>query len=539
MSLTNALGWTLLHFLWEGALIAALLYAALLVLRGGNAKARYAASCGALTLMFVSALATFFCAVSTREAATFSPSPVSFQETAIASTGAHESGEARKTFSIDTYLPALVWLWVGGVAGMSIRSLGGWAAAQRFARRYTWPASALWAARFRVLAQRLKVSNSVKLVVSAIAQTPAVVGWLKPVVIVPAGIFAGLTTVQIEALLAHELAHIVRYDYLVNLLQTAAETLLFYHPAVWWVSKTIRYERENCCDDLAVEVCGDRFVYVRALTDLEQMRQAPGMAMAANRGALLSRVERLLKLRQPRTGAPSAWASAGVIAALIVAGMAPSSHAQRPPEPPEPPAAAVDLIQEAPPTPPVPPADLLTGPADPATVSTPQPPAAPNKLADPVAPVPPAPPAAPKGLLAQARPAPPAPPATPASPATPATPGKGWLEQIQAEGYTDLTVDEAVSMRIHGITPAYVRDLRAAGIRPTVDQLISFRIHGVQPDFVREIQSSGFPDFNADKLIELRIHGVTPESIREARTHFKKNLTLDQVVALKIQGVLD
>jgi beta-lactamase regulating signal transducer with metallopeptidase domain len=536
MSITNALGWTLLHFLWEGVLIAALLYAALLILRGGNAKARYAASCGALALMFASALATFMGALSIPERATFSPSPVSFQETAIASTGVQESTEARKTFSIDTYLPALVWLWIGGVTGMSIRSLGGWAAAQRFARRYTWPASAPWEARFVVLAQRLRASRSVKLVVSAIAQTPAVVGWLKPVVIVPAGIFAGLTTVQIEALLAHELAHIVRYDYLVNLLQTAAETLLFYHPAVWWVSKTIREERENCCDDLAVEVCGDRFVYVQALTDLEQMRQAPGMAMAANGGTLLSRIERLLKLRQPRPGAPSAWASAGVVVALILAGMAPSSHAQRPPRPPEPPAAEVDLIREALPTPPVPPADLLTSPADPATVSTPHPPAAPDKLADLVAPVPPAPPAAPKGLLAQARPAPPAPPATPA---TPATPGKGWLEQIQAEGYTDLTVDEAVSMRIHGVTPAYIRELRAAGMRPSVDQLIAFCIHGVRPDFVREIQSFGFSDLNADKLIDLEIHGVTPEFIREARTRFKKSLTLDQMVQLKITGVLE
>jgi beta-lactamase regulating signal transducer with metallopeptidase domain len=526
MSLTNALGWTLLHFLWEGALIAALLYAALLVLRGGNAKARYAASCAALALMFASALATFLGALSTSHSAPFSPSPVSFQETAIASTGAHDVTETPSSFSIDAYLPALVWLWVGGVTSMSIRSLGGWAAAQRFARRYTWPASALWEARFTVLAQRLRVSQPVKLVVSAIAQTPAVVGWLKPVVIVPAGIFAGLTTVQIEALLAHELAHIVRYDYLVNLLQTAVETLLFYHPAVWWVSKNIRDERENCCDDLAVEVCGDRFMYVQALTDLEQMRQAPGMAMAATGGTLLSRIERVLKLRQPRPGAPSAWASAGVVVALILAGMAPSGQAQRPPKAPEPPAAPIDLLTDTLPSPPDKPADL-------------------------VAPVPPAPPAAPTGLLAQARPASPtapatpapaatpAPPATPQPPAPPASPSKGWLEGIQAEGFTDLTVDEAVAMRIHGVTPAFVREIHAAGLRPNADQLIAFRIHGVQPDFVRQIQSFGFSDLNPDRFIELRIHGVTPEMIRNAQTRFKKNLTLDQIVQLKISGVLD
>src|SRR5205814_4150217 len=125
------------------------------------------------------------------------------------------------------------------------------------------------------------------------AQVPAVVGWVRPIVLVPASVFTGLTAEQIEALLAHELAHVRRHDYLINLLQTVTETLFFYHPAVWWVSRAIRNERENCCDDLAVEICGNTLAYVRALTDLEQMRQGmPRLAMAADGGSLLSRVQR-------------------------------------------------------------------------------------------------------------------------------------------------------------------------------------------------------------------------------------------------------
>src|SRR6185295_8555391 len=133
--------------------------------------------------------------------------------------------------------------------------------------RQTWPAEMAWEESFAALAERLAITRPVRLAVSTLAQVPAVVGWLKPIVLVPAGVFAGMTAEQIEALLAHELAHVRRYDYLVNLVQTAAETLFFYHPAVWWVSRQIRTERENCCDDLAVEVSGNTLAYVQALTE--------------------------------------------------------------------------------------------------------------------------------------------------------------------------------------------------------------------------------------------------------------------------------
>src|SRR5437763_1558840 len=122
----------------------------------------------------------------------------------------------------------------------------------------------------------------------------------------PATAFTGLSVEQIGALLVHELAHVRRHDDLVNLLQTVAETLLFYHPAVWWVSRSIRNERENCCDDLAVEICGNPVAYVRALTELEQMRgRTPRLAMAADGSSLLGRVQRLLRLDPSGNSVPS------------------------------------------------------------------------------------------------------------------------------------------------------------------------------------------------------------------------------------------
>lgn len=126
-----------------------------------------------------------------------------------------------------------------------------------------------------------------------------------------------------KALLAHELVHIHRHDYLVNLLQTTVDTLLFYHPAVWWVSRRIRIERENCCDDLAAQLCGDRLTYARALIDLEQIRAAgPAFAMSARGGSLMERIQRLLlpNLSQRRAPAwPTALAGVAIVACLIAA----------------------------------------------------------------------------------------------------------------------------------------------------------------------------------------------------------------------------
>ncbi len=145
---------------------------------------------------------------------------------------------------------------------------------------------------------RLRVSRAVRLCRSALVEVPTVVGHLRPVILIPAGALLGLTPQQLEAVLAHELAHVRRYDYAVNLLQTAVETLLFYHPAAWWLSARVRAEREHACDDAAVEAMGDALSYARALAALEQLRgaQTPpaALALAANGGSLMQRIQRLV-----------------------------------------------------------------------------------------------------------------------------------------------------------------------------------------------------------------------------------------------------
>ena len=201
-----------------------------------------------------------------------------------------------------------------------MRLAGGWWQARRLVRLGTRPIAAHWEQVKDALAARLELTRTVRLLESTRLQVPVVVGWLRPVLLVPTAVLGGLSPQQLEAVIAHELAHIRRHDYLVNLLQSAVETLLFYHPAVWWVSSAVRTEREHCCDDLAVVACGDAVLYARALTAIETLRhEEMGVAMAVTGSPLLARVRRLLGAKPPTTAASSGWIVA-LLTAVMVSG---------------------------------------------------------------------------------------------------------------------------------------------------------------------------------------------------------------------------
>src|SRR5207302_147738 len=209
---------------------------------------------------------------------------------------------ARIRAAMEPALPWVVLVWFGGVVALSLRLASGWLVTRQLGSVGT--SSVPDACREAVarLAARLRISRPVRVLESAVVQVPAVVGWLRPVILLPASALTGLTPQQLDVLLAHELAHVRRYDYLVNLVQSAIEILLFYHPAVRWVSRRVREEREHCCDDLAVAVCGDAHLYARALLMMESLRaKTPALALSAagtQGGALLGRVRRVVAPRQ-------------------------------------------------------------------------------------------------------------------------------------------------------------------------------------------------------------------------------------------------
>ena len=318
----QALAWALVHFLWQGAAIGLASFIAFRLTR--SASLRYAIGVGALVAMIAAPVTTVAVLGGAAAAQTAVSAATDVQitlglaapvETLADAPGPTAAGGLTIAPEI---LAVAVLAWLSGVAFFGIRLIGGWVVARRLTRRAVQPVSDHIQAVARHLADRLAINRGVAILQSSAVVVPVMVGWLKPAVILPVAALAGLSPSQLEALLAHELAHVRRQDYLVNLLQSVAEALLFYHPAVWWLSHRVRADRELCCDDLAVSVC-DPLVYATALTDLAAMT-SPGLALAATDGDLLGRVRRILGQSE---GVPTMRAGAmPVLALVLVAGVA-------------------------------------------------------------------------------------------------------------------------------------------------------------------------------------------------------------------------
>jgi bla regulator protein BlaR1 len=256
--LVASVAWALIHFLWQGLLIAGLLYFALQLMPKASPNIRYALRCAALGAMVLAPIGTFLW--------------LRNQELPVAGLNgtALPMLSAASEQSLAAGLPWLVGIWGLGVSLLSLRLVGGCLQVMRLRRGLPRVSlSAHWQARFDHIARDFGVRAQARVVECAEIAAPVMIGWLRPVVLLPARIFTGLTDDQIEALLAHELAHVARRDYLVNIVQSIVEALLFYHPAIWWVSQGIREEREYCCDDRAVAATQDGLSYARALTALE------------------------------------------------------------------------------------------------------------------------------------------------------------------------------------------------------------------------------------------------------------------------------
>jgi len=299
-AIAQALSAALLHFTWQGALVGFLLWLTLSILRNRTASERYAASCAALALMAALPALTAWM-VYRQPGGVPVPAAVS---TAAASIPAAIPGAARISLGsapVDWLAAWRQWAvpaWSVGVLVFALRLV---LSCRHVAalRRLGGAAEDHIAQTVSLLARRMKAGRHIRVLISSLTESPSVVGWLRPAILLPAATLAGLEPEQLRAVLAHEIAHIRRHDYLVNLAQTMVETLLFYHPAVWWASARIRHERELCCDDAAVAVCGDAIGYARALTSLERLRAAsPRLALGSTGGSLLYRIQRLAGVRR-------------------------------------------------------------------------------------------------------------------------------------------------------------------------------------------------------------------------------------------------
>ena len=314
---TERLGWTLLHFLWQGILLAALYALARAVAGGGiSARGRYAIACASLLTMTAAPAVTYWWLGNSGQA-----SQVGNVTAWSARPLVPGIAYSPVTDPWQQAMPAIVMAWFAGAALCSFRLLMGYIAATSLRRSRNAPVPTEWQQILDRLIERMHMSRKVRLLATDRVNSPSVVGWLRPVIFAPVGVLCGLAPAQLEAVLAHELAHVRRHDYLVNVLQGMVESLLFYHPAVWWISQQIRAEREHCCDDLAVAACGDVLVYTSALAELESMRPARfKAALSANDGSLLRRIRRLTN--PAATHRLAGWGAAWSSAALLLLGLA-------------------------------------------------------------------------------------------------------------------------------------------------------------------------------------------------------------------------
>ena len=299
--LVNLIGWTLLHFLWQGAIVGVIVAALLAGLRRRSASVRYVVGIVGLAVMAVCPLITMatlpraevaslavsdlpvtssveFDVVPTTEIV-FDATAVELPEPVLVADGP----ELEVSFSerVANWTPWIAGVWFVGVALLSLRLLFSWFQVRRMGRAGISAVGDRVQSLFDDISQRLALRRVVRVFESSLIAVPATIGWLRPIVLLPATAITGLTDEQLTAVLAHELAHVRRHDYAVNLVQGVIETLLFFHPAVWLLSSRIRTEREHCCDDEAVSTTGKPTEYARALTQLATIGAAPPLATAA------------------------------------------------------------------------------------------------------------------------------------------------------------------------------------------------------------------------------------------------------------------
>lgn len=540
-SFFTGLGWALFHFLWQGTLVAAVLAALDMALARRTPAVRYAVACGALATMLALPAATAWSIAARgagRSAEIPSRSANAASGTALqavsGSTGVADSLLPDSLRSrVETFRPWALSAWLAGVFLLSIRFLGGLRTANRLSRRGARPADAESQEMLKRLAARLAMTRPVRLLQSAVVKVPTAIGAFRPVILLPASVFTGLPARGLEALIAHELAHVRRHDYLVNLIQTAAETLLFYHPAVWWVSSRIRAEREQCCDDLAIGATGDARTYARALFRLEEMRgAAPRLAVAAGGGNLWKRVLRLLS-EAPPSAAGSGWVSGTLALAMVfVIGAAARMGS---PESWTDPASATSVPGRL-----VAFADVVVRAPRPLT-----------RLA---------------ALPVRRRSTPEA--STPDHPGfesdddtptadheeadEPGTDDSGnddrasfrihgvtpeFIQAVRALGYQDADADDLVALRIHGVTVEDIAAMNRIFGKQPLEEHVSFKIHGVDPEALRRMSTLGLGKISPDDAVSLRIHGVDAAYVKALQSAGYGELSADDAVSARIHGV--
>lgn len=325
-SVVSALGWTLVHSIWQGTLLALMAAVSFYFMDKKPAAYRYNLGLVILSTQFLASVATFW----------YNLIRLTGPESilAVQPGGPFSAGKPLQEMDynvalgtkvqlwLQAHIQELVICWLIGSSVLLLRFAGGWLYAELLRSKATMITDKNWRTRFAVLSAKLNIAKNIEFCETSRILTPMVIGAFRPVVLLPIGLLTGFPVAQVEAILAHELAHIRRNDYLINLLQSVTEVIYFFHPAIWWLSEKIRTEREHCCDEVALEICEDKMTLAHALVKVAEWQSTPTMAMAfaSRRPLLLQRVRRVLGLA-PKPSKPFSTLPAAFVAMSLVAGV--------------------------------------------------------------------------------------------------------------------------------------------------------------------------------------------------------------------------
>lgn len=547
----------LAHSLWQGTLIAILAFVVLSIFRSSSARLRYAVSCCALLAVVVATVVTAVAVWpdmtgSAQQTSAVTDQPVSreISRNVGASVGASNVSDhvspIHPWWSDPSVSRHIFVIWVAGVILFSIYHILGWHRARGFVRRGTSSVPPEWQTRFQKLQNEFGIRRLVSLLSSSLVKVPCVVGWMKPVILVPVSMFTSLDPSEIEMILVHELAHVRRYDVLINIMQTAMETLFFFNPAIWWISRRIRTEREDCCDDTAILTAGSRLRYARALTNLEELRVFQTSFGSALTGSPLKRrIRRIVSATKPRLYS-SVLSISGMlmIASLIVVvlgslGGSNESAVQASEE--------IEATQTYDPGP----GDLhgewevesshnelkilvygrqssgmnyaldrdevahLIGQGkksfrivrDAGTLFL-------------------------EGTLEERR------RKVEGSGEWYFRPDSAYVRFMGRYGLREDDRQKAFSLAIFDVSRKYLSGMEDCGYCSlNVDQLISAQIFGISPELVEEFREAGYPDLSYQQLLSMRVQGVTVDDAREFERSGVGHLTADQLISARIHDI--
>jgi beta-lactamase regulating signal transducer with metallopeptidase domain len=541
-----ALGWTLLHFFWQGTVIAMLYLIADRATVNASRNMRYGIGMAVLALMPLATVATFI-----EQEQLLVHVPRNGHEVVVSQLGSlhntliHAVPVATSTverselwigWNANQLLPWVVRTWLGGVLLLAVRAAGGWWRLEQIRGASRKVISAEVESSFHRVRARLRIGRKVALYLSDEVISPLAMGVWRTAIILPVSAVMQLSPEQLEAVLAHEMAHIRRWDYLGNLFQTAVECVLFFHPAVWWVSRRTRDLRELCCDEVAARSCADPTIYVEALLQLESQRAKQlllATALHGRSGSLLKRVKQLLgeEINMEReTMCAERIAVAGAILLILIMGpvmakgLGPARNSTPTPVEQSSPDTTEPMAQ---------PVAASRIKALPKAMAKQTPAAQPEVAAAPLeSPTPSASPAPQAGE---------APQATSAQVETKHQDGADYLNRMRDAGYTlDLNkdLDSIIALRSTGVTPEYARAMAQAGLgTPTLHELIALKSVGVTPEYAKTVAAMGFETPTLHALIAMKSVGITPEYAAGLKTSGIAVTNLHELVAIRSLGI--